>query len=306
MGTAIENIARSLQVVSASGTPTLLDVARKLYRDVHTLPAYALNIVSKLSPEAVEVRRVIKSATELDVLIYESLPVALKSETFKNPNSPLVQKSVQQFADKLANALSELKDSYPNLLVEIRERIANELSALMGANLDLRATLVVEAAQLKDMVLDKKLRAFVGGILRDNLSESEWTENLAMIIADGQPPRSWTEETLTQFGFSLKEICGTFYRLKILLFEHAEPKNADVTMFRVIVTHQDGSEFPRTVSASRAEAEALKSIIEDAISKAAKTVGNKDRAADVMMAILSDRDKKSSPQVALDREELNG
>ena len=306
MGTAIENIARSLQVVSASGTPTLLDVARKLYRDVHTLPAYALNIVSKLSPEAVEVRRVIKSATELDVLIYESLPVALKSETFKNPNSPLVQKSVQQFAEKLANALSELKDSYPNLLVEIRERIANELSALMGANIDLRATLVVEAAQLKDMVLDKKLRAFVGGILRDNLSESEWTENLAMIIADGQPPRSWTEETLTQFGFSLKEICGTFYRLKILLFEHAEPKNADVTMFRVTVTHQDGSEFPRTVSASRAEAEALKSIIDDAISRAAKTVGNKDRAADVMMAILSHRDKKSSPQVALDREELNG
>jgi hypothetical protein len=72
------------------------------------------------------------------------------------------------------------------------------------------------------------------------------------------------------------------------------------------VTHQDGSEFPRTVSASRAESEALKSIIEDAISKAAKTVGNKDRAADVMMAILSDRDKKLSTQMTKDREEANG
>ena len=306
LGTAIENIARSLQVMSASGSPTLLDVARKLYRDVHTLPAYSLNIESKLSSEAVEVRRVIKSATELDVLIYEALPAALKFESFKDPNNPLVQKHVQQFAEKLASALKDLKDSYPNLLVEIRERIATELSALMGSNTDLRATLVVEAAQLREMVLDKKLKAFVGAILRENLSESEWTENLAMIIADGQPPRSWREETLTQFGFSLKEICGTFYRLKILLFEHAEPKNSDVTMFRVTVTHQDGSEFPRTVSASRAESDALRHIMSDAIAKAALTLGDKDRAADVMMAILSDRDKKSSVQVAVDREEANG
>ena len=306
MGTAIENIAQSLQVVVASGSPTLLDVARKLYRDVHTLPAYALNIVSKLSLEAVEVRRVIKSATELDVLIYESLPVALKFKSFKNPNNPIVQKSVLQFAVKLADVLAELKKAYPKLLDEIRGRIAHELSALMGSNTDLRVTLVVEAAQLREMVLDKKLKAFVGGILRDNLSESEWTENLAMIIADGQPPRSWTEETLTQFEFSLKEICGTFYRLKILLFEHAEPKNADVTMFRVTVTHQDGSEFPRTVSASRAEEEALRLIMNDAVSKATLTLGNKDRAADVMMAILSDRGQALSAEVENDHKEANG
>jgi hypothetical protein len=305
-GTAIENIARTLQIASVNCSPTLLDVARKLYRDVQALPAYTQNIVSKLSVEAVEVRRSIKTATELDVLIYDSLPQSLKFESVKNPNSAVIQKSVLRFAEKLAEVLTELKEAYPKLLEEIRERIAHELSALMGSNTDLRSTLVVEASQLRDMVLDKKLKAFVGGILRENLSESEWTENLAMIIADGQPPRSWTEETLTQFEFSLKEICGTFYRLKILLFEHAEPKNADVSMFRVTVTHQDGSEFPRTVSASRAEAEALRLIMSDAMSKATLTLGNKDRAADVMMAILSDRGQATTVELERDNKEVNG
>ena len=77
-------------------------------------------------------------------------------------------------------------------------------------------------------------------------------------------------------------------------------------MFRVTVTHQDGSEFPRTVSASRAEAEALRLIMNDAVSKATLTLGNKDRAADVMMAILSDRGQATTVELENDNKEANG
>ena len=44
----------------------------------------------------------------------------------------------------------------------------------------------------------------------------------------------------------------------------------------------------------------------DAIAKAALTLGDKDRAADVMMAILSDRGQTSSAEVENDHKEANG
>ena len=305
-GNAIEVIANSLGLISSDGALTLLDVSRKLYRDVLTLPAYALNIVSKLTPEAVEVRRAIKAATELDVLLYESLPIALNIKTLKSPGKEVPQVAIIEFADALANKIRELKDAYPNLLMEVRDRMGSELRPPLRQGMQLRKTLEAQAAFLKDLVLDKKLKAFVGGVLRENLSEDEWTENLAMIIADGLPPRSWTEETLTHFGFSLTETCRAFGRLNALLLTSAQSDEDDLSMFQVTVTQRGGREHSRTVSAKKSEMTELESYLEGVFDKAKTALGSEFPVREVMLAILSTDTEEAFEEIKTEREEASG
>ena len=305
-GNAIEVIANALGLSATGSGLTLLDVSRKLYRDVLSLPAYALNIVSKLSPEAVEARRVIKAATELDVLLYESLPTALHLKSLISTGKELQHVAVKEFADLLANTIQELKDAYPNLLKEVRDRMGKELRPPLRQGMQLRKTLEVQAALLKDLVLDKKLKAFVGGALRENLSEDEWTENLAMIIADGLPPRSWTEETLTHFGFSLTETCRAFGRLNVLLLTSAQSAEDDLSMFQVTVTQRGGREQSHTISAKKSEMLELESYLEDVFDRANKALGSEFPVREVLLAILSTDTEEPIEEIKTEREEASG
>ena len=305
-GNAVEVIASAIGLANSGGALTLLDVSRKLYRDVLTLPAYALNIVTKLSVEAVEVRKAIKSATELDVLLYESLPLALHLNPLRSPGKAMPSAAVKEFADKLGSKIQELKDAYPNLLKEIRDRIGTELRPPLPKGRELRKTLESQAAFLKDLVLDKKLKAFVGGVLRDNLSEDEWTENLAMIIADGLPPRSWTEETLTHFGFSLTETCRAFGRLNALLLTSAQSDDNELAMFQVTVTQRGGRELSKTISAKKSEMAELECYLESVFEKAHTALGSDFPVKEAMLAILSTDTEEHVEEIEIDREEASG
>ena len=305
-GNAVEVIASAIGLANSGGALTLLDVSRKLYRDVLTLPAYALNIVTKLSVEAVEVRKAIKSATELDVLLYESLPLALHLNPLRSPGKAMPSAAVKEFADKLGSKIQELKDAYPNLLKEIRDRIGTELRPPLPKGRELRKTLESQAAFLKDLVLDKKLKAFVGGVLRDNLSEDEWTENLAMIIADGLPPRSWTEETLTHFGFSLTETCRAFGRLNALLLTSAQSDDNELAMFQVTVTQRGGRELSKTISAKKSEMAELEGYLESVFEKAHTALGSDFPVKEAMLAILSTDTEEHVEDIETDREEASG
>ena len=305
-GNAVEVIASAIGLANSGGALTLLDVSRKLYRDVLTLPAYALNIVTKLSVEAVDVRKAIKSATELDVLLYESLPLALHLNPLRSPGKAMPSAAVKEFADKLGSKIQELTDAYPNLLKEIRDRIGTELRPPLPKGRELRKTLESQAAFLKDLVLDKKLKAFVGGVLRDNLSEDEWTENLAMIIADGLPPRSWTEETLTHFGFSLTETCRAFGRLNALLLTSAQSDDNELAMFQVTVTQRGGRELSKTISAKKSEMAELEGYLESVFEKAHTALGSDFPVKEAMLAILSTDTEEHVEEIEIDREEASG
>lgn len=305
-GSAIEVIASALGLSATGSGLTLLDVSRKLYRDVLSLPAYALNIVSKLSPEAIEVRKAIKAATELDVLLFESLPAALNIKSLESISTEVPQVAIIEFADALAHKIRELKDAYPNLLKEIRDRMGNELRPPLRQGMQLRKTLEAQAAFLKDLVLDKKLKAFVGGVLRENLSDDEWTENLVMIIADGIPPRSWTEETLTHFGFSLTETCRAFGRLNALLLTSAQSDEDDLAMFQVTITKRGGREHSRTVSAKKSEMNQLDSYLEGLFDKAKTALGSEFPVREVMLAILSEGAEEPVEEINSEREEASG
>ena len=278
-------LGNRLAVIGEGSKATLLDVARKIYREIQSLPAYSLQSTMRFSSEAVEVRKAIKSASELDVLLFTALPAALGVSDLSEQSS--VSKKVKDdFADKLFDVLEELKSSYDNLLTYLTKELSKELQRPGFTVAELREELRNSAGQLKGRVLEKKLNAFVHGIYRDDLAEKEWIANLAMIIAGGQPAKIWTDETLTLFDFSVKEVCGAFFRLNQLLFHSLESRTPGAAMYRVTVTDQAGKELIRTVSATHSEVASARKIVDDAISEVAKIVRSDARSAELIMAIL--------------------
>jgi cell division protein ZapA (FtsZ GTPase activity inhibitor) len=278
-------LGNRLAVGGEGSKATLLDVARKIYREVQSLPAYSLQSTLRFSSGAVEVRKAIKSASELDVLLFTALPAALGVSDLSEQSS--VSKKVKDdFADKLFDVLEELKGSYDELLTHLSNELAKELQRPGFTVAELREELRNSAGQLKGRVLEKKLNAFVHGIYRDDLAEKEWIANLAMIIAGGQPAKIWTDETLTLFDFSVKEVCGAFFRLNQLLFHSLESRTPGTAMYRVTVTDQEGNELVRTVSATQLEVASAKKIVDDAISEVSKIVRSDARSLELIMAIL--------------------
>ena len=297
----VNMLGNQLGVSSAGSKATLLDVARKIYREVQSLPVYTMQSTLRLSPEAVEVRKVIKSASELDVLIFHNLPVALGFNDLSQQST--VSKAIKShYVQELSKKLDELKGSYDTLLVQLASDVADFLHRPGLSISELREELKYSAGLLRERLLEKKLRQFVIGIYRDELGEREWIANLAMIIADGHPPSSWTDENLTDFGHSLKQICGAFFRLLNLISENLEPRTAETSMYRVTVTDQTGREAIKTVSATHAEVATAKTIIEDAVAKLAKLVKTDVRSREIFMAILGGAGSETGEHVTTSME----
>jgi hypothetical protein len=192
--------------------------------------------------------------------------------------------------------LDELKGAYDALLVQLAGDVADVLHRPGLSISELRDELRNSAGLLRDRMLEKKLRQFVIGIYRDDLGEREWIANLAMIIADGRPPSSWTDETLTEFGYSLKQVCGAFFRLLNLISENLEPRSAETSMYRVTVTDQTGKEAIKTVSATHSEVATAKRIVEEAVVQLAKLVKTDARSREIFMAILGGARSEISEQ----------
>lgn len=56
-------------------------------------------------------------------------------------------------------------------------------------------------------MLEPRLNAFVGA-LAQTLDGDAWAENVAMMVADGQAPRNWTDELVGRFALLIADLGG--------------------------------------------------------------------------------------------------
>ena len=90
-----------------------------------SLNEYSRN-TSRLSNEAIELRKAIENAKDPETVFFESIPNALKVDLSKINSS---DKQLVQFANKLHDAVDELKNAYNNLLNRFEEFICDEIFA---------------------------------------------------------------------------------------------------------------------------------------------------------------------------------
>ncbi|MBD0862456.1 hypothetical protein IA539_14715 [Gordonia sp. zg691] len=283
----VKALADRLQIKGPSGTDaTFLNVTTALFRELRILPPYTQKTKFALSRRALEVRNAFHTATEPDVLIFETLPAVLGMAPFQSKSRTNVKRAAE-FADELADIVLEMRSVYTGLL----NTIAGELGAALAVPGDLEylhQRLVPRAVELHGRVLEQRLKGFVGALSRD-LPPQPWLENVAMVIAEGHAPRVWTDDIAERFPLSVAELGGAMRRTEALLYD-SRARSSDRAGFqaaRVTLTQADGTEWNELVAITDDDRGLIETEFEDAIDRLTSKFGSRAAACRMLMARLA-------------------
>jgi hypothetical protein len=288
----ISALMRSLGVQRGNSSSTFLHAARRLYREVMTLPAYTQQTKKGIGESAAAVRQAFRTAGEPDVLVFETLPEILGFAPFRAGADASVE-SAQAYAEQLAGVLEELRRAYPRLL----ERVASDIAAataVSGVLPELRDRLTGQAVNLQDRVLEPRLKAFVNAIGRP-LDAEDWLENLAMVIAGGRAPRSWTDDEVAAFGMRVRELGGALRRTQALLYDRLASSDAGFVTSRITVTQPDGRETAEVLVLSEQDKKLADQHLLPVIETLTTILGSRSSACRTLLARLAMDDQPTAP-----------
>ena len=242
---------------------------------------------TQLSTAATAVRSAILEAREPDELVFVLLPEAVGAKSVL-VNAPLTKRTLEVTAEKIAAAIRELKDAYPSLI----DRVANSLRNATSTRGDLsqiRKLVTAQCTNLAGRVLDNRLQALIFAATRETGSDAEWLENVAMVVAGGKNPRTWTDEQELGFALPMEDLGGALRRTSALLFEHlARNSEGSFEARRVTVTAPDGSEVVSVVSLPTEQQEVVAKAAENLTQQLADALNlSMDQACQTLLAWLA-------------------
>lgn len=220
----------------------VLAVVAQLMQVLNTAPQYARQ-TRRISAHAQAVRRVCLSATEPDELLFNDLPLAVGAPPVRI-GAPQTRATLQRTAAALAHATQEITNSYPALLEDLRDKLAEQSAA---ARERIMPNLRERAAMLEGKVLDPRLRSFTNALATDFGEDLDgWTELVAMNVTQ-TTPTTWTDEDHERFLANLAELAGTFRRLEAINYDRLAETGESADAVRVTLTRPDGTETAQLV-----------------------------------------------------------
>lgn len=280
-------VAERLGLNAGTVPPTFLRVARSLYRELQSLPPFTQQTRRYVSPEAARVLQAFKTAAEPDTLIFETLPVLLGCPAFAAAGS-VAKTDADRFAAALADALGQLRAAYGRLLDEVWARLA-EATATRGGHREAAARLAAQAAALQDQVLEPRLKAFAGALARP-LDGDAWIENVAMVVAGGQSPRTWTDDLAARFSLLIAELGGAFRRVQALLYDRLAASEEPYRSRRLTLTRPDGSETAHVLALSERDRAEVSKHLNPALERLTEIFGSRTAARHALLAHLATDD----------------
>ena len=236
----LDSLIKRLGITSRASSPTFLNVATALYRELRVLPPYSQKTKLGLSPEAIAVREAFHEAAEPDLLIFETLPVIFGLDPIVG-RARLDSRTTERFAEQLASSILELRNAYPQLVSFVQQQLAQATST-GGSLRELRQALTADATRLEGNVLEPRLKAFVGALTRP-IEDQPWLENVAMVVCEGQAPRVWTDDIAARFPLRVTELGGALRRTLALMHERlASNLKHGYSSSRMTLTRPDGTE----------------------------------------------------------------
>jgi hypothetical protein len=243
----------------------------------------------------VSIRQAFLTASEPDRLLFEQIPQIIGLSPIY-PETSLAKSDAASLALSIAEYFRELKTSYARLLEVIRKSIA-EATSTNGELALMRKQLQGQATNLEGRVLDKSLHSFVVAIQRDELSNQEWLENLAMVTLNGSPARSWNDEDINLFTVKIYEMGGALKRLQALLYDRLSKNETSFQAIRVTLTHPDGSEEVDVVSISEQEKIQISGVMGVATEQLETMFGSSSAGKSALLAWLISEETSNENEV---------
>jgi hypothetical protein len=300
----IEELVSNFKISNLPSENSFMAVATALYREIHFLPSYTKLTYKGLSSNAQSVRDAFKDALEPDILFFKTLPELLGFNPIEAGGNT-GGKNESGSAKALFEIFKELRDCYPGLLVKVAQIIA-EATATSADIPKMRLKLTGQANNLEGRVLEKSLNSFVVAILRESLSDLEWLENIAMVIAEGIPTKTWNDENLERFRGKSLEVGGSMRRLQALLYDRLSTDGAGFDAARVTVTFPDGNESVRIVGISENERLYISNELGEVLSDLEGKFGSASAAKSALLAWLTSESVEPSEGKSFKRERNHG
>jgi hypothetical protein len=156
----------------------------------------------RLSPPTLEIRNVLRHATDPNTLLFDELPKLLGQG-----HAPQSRSDVAQAVTRVRMALSELKGRFAEMCGELRDLMLRELDVRTGAD---DKVLRARAENIREISGDFRLNAFIARLAR-------WTGTVEDIegiagLAANKPAREWTDADLDQAKLEIASFAQQFIR----------------------------------------------------------------------------------------------
>ena len=260
----------------------VLSIVSHLVRSLRNLDNFSRK-TSDLPDAAKRIREAIATAVEPDELLFESLPTALGFPSVRPDEDNYVR--ANEYGESVKESLVEL--------VFCQERLLNKLYQFLletCSEVD-HASVIKQAQSIDTEILDPSVRALIG-TLANNSSESniDWIRAIATVVTE-KAPSEWTDEDVTRFLGQLPIHIGTFQRL-VALYASVPPayeQGKPIDVFRIVISHLDGTEHAGTVQLDQSERRLLDNILDEVLSELESSIGSPRRIHQTLLAVLGSR-----------------
>lgn len=295
---AVNELAQKLHVASLRAAKprnrSVLSILTNLVSHlVLPLPEYSRR-TSHLSPEAIEVRRSLLTATEPDDLLFNRLPRALGFPPVPARAAKRDWAKHVKWIEGVPRVLDELKNAYPTLLRTVEKAVIDATGAPAETA---QSILAARARSLRSEVVEPSIQALLSAF-QAPLEREEWLAYVASSVM-GRPPETWSDSELGGFLIRMKDLGATFRRLEAMDYEARSVGSRPADALRVTFTRADGQEDAHVVWVDEAEREVLQPVMEKWLEEAAEIAGSESRARDMFLALVAAKGESDQHQVQL-------
>jgi hypothetical protein len=237
--------------------PDVLTVVRPLVSFAVSLPEYVRHAREVLSPRSRKVRDLLFVARQPVTLLFKELPEAMGFPIVNRENFDDDQ--ISDLVAGLTETIAELRNAYPALLCRIRSGLQDAFSAKGDFN-EFRNSLAFRSATIADHIYDLDFKAFVLRLGDSVLSDTQWIESVATLVAKKSPER-WRHTDEAIFFENLTAFVPRFLRVESIHFNGAAIAGDQLRRCILLtVTRPDGSEAQEVFNWSPEEDNQLESI----------------------------------------------
>jgi len=241
----ISQYAQTLFQEKDSKEINILNLVKTLSTVMKELPDYVFNTRANLSKEAIKFRSSYNLAKSPQDLLLKDIPIALGYK----PEDLSKKSKIEAFSNDLNATLTELKQSYGNLLLNqiVKFNLAFEFNPKNNLR-EMRTKLRTKYLSLGDYSVDSlTLKPFLAKILEQGNDDRIWFEGLLSFLVKRDPTK-WHDETISEAEVELRNISDRMKDIsKLQVFEAnnntISTKDIDVYVMRLKKKGFDEQDF---------------------------------------------------------------
>ena len=265
LGLYSENLFHGREITE----PSIVAIGKKVYNEVRSLSRYSLSTKEGILDSASKVRSSIKEATELDVLLLETLPKAVGREPL---TLGAISKTATLTIQEVSKAFNDLVFSYENMLKRVHKIIAEEFGLSKKDDVsNIQKRTEVQAKIIQEGAFEPNLKALSSALLRRDITDKDWIEHVALVVAGGKVPHGWDDDQFNLFQLSARNFIGLFNRLTKLTDLSKSSGLSSNEAVLVSVTSESGSEIQERFYLTQSEVAVRNQLVADAVNQLEET-----------------------------------